>query len=58
MARFTIDMPADLVGEASGHSDRPDGADRRHDGAETHERSDLDAATHGFVSWVECWARA
>ncbi|WP_459192347.1 hypothetical protein [Halosimplex sp. J119] len=58
MARFTIELPADLVGEASGHSDRPNGTDRPCDGAETYERTDVDAATCGFVSWVECWAGA
>jgi len=54
MARFTIQLPAELAGDTTtGERTGADGAGRREtrtDGGE------LDAATRGFVSWVECWA--
>ncbi|WP_123533011.1 hypothetical protein [Halosimplex salinum] len=59
MARFTIELPADLRGEAAGRGDRT-GADATGTRCEpgTREYGDLDAATRGFVSWFESWAGA
>ena len=57
MARFTIQLPAELAGDTTTTGERTgaNGAGRcetRTDGG------DRDAATRGFVSWVECWADA
>jgi len=53
MARFTIQLPAELAGDTTGTgADGPGRCETRTDGG------DRDAATRGFVSWVECWADA
>ncbi|MFB6141392.1 MAG: hypothetical protein ABEJ26_13275 [Halosimplex sp.] len=49
MARFTIELPADLADT---------GSDDRAANRTGRRRGDVDAATRGFVSWVECWAGA
>jgi hypothetical protein len=63
MARFTIRLPAELAGDGTGTGERTamdDGTGA--DGATHRDRragdGELDAATRGFVSWVECWAGA
>jgi len=60
MGRFTIELPADLTGTTSGRNERTGttGSRRASDGHDARNRTDLDAATAGFVSWVDCWAGA
>ncbi|ELZ22373.1 hypothetical protein C475_17713 [Halosimplex carlsbadense 2-9-1] len=63
MARFTIQLPAELAGDGADSGERTGADDRTGaDGAARYDRrtddGEVDAATHGFVSWVECWAGA
>lgn len=63
MARFTIRLPAELAGDGTGTGERTAADDGTGaDGAARRDRrtgdGELDAATRGFVSWVECWAGA
>ncbi|WP_436909689.1 hypothetical protein [Halosimplex marinum] len=72
MARFTIQLPAELAGDGT-TSERTEAGDRSEAGERTaanaagyrtdhpEARADGgegDAATRGFVAWVECWAGA
>ncbi|WP_436930520.1 hypothetical protein [Halosimplex halobium] len=69
MARFTIQLPAELAGDGTGTGGRSDaeertGANERTGTSALNSRAvqsaddELDAATRGFVAWVECWAGA
>ncbi|QLH82811.1 hypothetical protein [Halosimplex pelagicum] len=63
MARLTIQLPAELAGDGTGTGERTRTNDRTGtNGAARGEAqadgSEVDAATRGFVSWVECWADA
>jgi|GEM_PF-2450605 len=57
MARFTIEMPAGLAGDGTGTGERTGANGAVHRDRRTND-GEADAATRGFVSWVECWADA
>ncbi|QLH77675.1 hypothetical protein HZS55_10340 [Halosimplex rubrum] len=63
MARFTIQLPAGLAGDGTGAGERTvtddrTGANGAARGETRTDGGEVDAATRGFVSWVECWADA